>query len=137
MCREAMQVSGAVGLVSLGSGQDTGEDIVGAGAVCIMAWEKYKIEAHDNWWLNFVRASRLRIEQLRNQYGPSAEITWLVYGPGYNRRQSQEKENIFSVIDSVRSKFGFNLIYFQTADQFFDYLNHGKARARYKLPHLH
>ena len=133
MFRHAVLVFATVALASLASGQDTGEHIVTTGAVSLMKWEKFKIEPHDNWWLNFVRASRLRIEQLRNQYGPSAEITWLVYGPGYKRRQSQEKENIFSVIDSVRAKFGVNLIYFQTADQFCDYLNHGKDRSRYKI----
>ena len=62
--------------------QNYDEHIVVTGGPSIMAWEKYKIEPHDNWWMNFVRASRIRIGQLREQYGPSASITWLVYGPG-------------------------------------------------------
>jgi hypothetical protein len=131
--RAIIAVSIAVFLAPFAFGQDAGEHIVATGAVSLMAWEKYKLEPHDNWWLNFVRASRLRIEQLRNQYGPSAQITWLVYSPGYKRRQAQEKENIFSVIDSVRAKYGVNLIYFQSTDQFCDYLNRGQDRSRYKI----
>src|SRR3954470_18510889 len=73
---------------------DRGEHIVVTGGVSLWEWEKYKLEPHDHWWLNFVRASRLRIEQLRQQYGPSAWITWLVYEPAYHRRQRQERENL-------------------------------------------
>jgi hypothetical protein len=133
MSRYVIAILTAVLTGSFAFGLDTGEHIVATGAVSLMAWEKYKIEPHDNWWLNFVRASRLRIEQLRNQYGPSAQITWLVYSPGYKRRQAQEKENIFSVIDSVRTKYGLKLIFFRTADEFCDYLNQGQDRSRYKI----
>ena len=66
-----------------------------------MVWEKYKLQPHDNWWMNFVRASRLRIEQLRQQYGPSAQITWLVYRRGYERHQSRNVK--VSLASSSRS----------------------------------
>ena len=112
---------------------DPGEHIVVTGGVSIWDWEKYKIEPHDHWWLNFVRASRLRIEQLRQQYGPSARITWLVYRRGYERRQKQESENLFSVIQSVRDKYRVNLIYFNTTDQVCGYLDNGLDRSRYKI----
>jgi hypothetical protein len=133
MFRSVTAVFAAVSLASLAFGQDSGEHIVATGGVSLMQWEKYKIEPHDHWWLNFIRASRIRIEQLRNQYGPSAPITWLVYSSGYKRRQTQETENIFSIIDSVRAKYNVNLVYFQTADQFCDYLNRGQDRSRYKI----
>ena len=113
--------------------QDSGEHIVVTGGVSLAEWEKYKVEPHDHWWLNFVRASRLRIEQLRQQYGPTARITWFVYAPAYQRRQKQEKENLFSVIESVRDKYGLRLIYFSNADQLCDYLNRGQDRSRYKI----
>jgi hypothetical protein len=133
MFRYVTAVFAAVSLASSAFSQDTGEHIVATGGVSLMAWEKYKIEPHDNWWLNFIRASRIKIEQLRNQYGPAAQITWLVYSPGYKRRQTQESENLFSIIDSVRAKYNASLIYFQTADQFCDYLNSGQDRSRYKI----
>jgi hypothetical protein len=113
--------------------QDPGEHIVVTGGVSLAEWEKYKVEPHDHWWLNFVRASRLRIEQLRQQYGPTARITWFVYAPAYQRRQKQEKENLFSVIESVRDKYGLRLIYFSNADQLCDYLNRGQDRSRNKI----
>src|ERR1700728_4006406 len=97
--------------------QDKGEHIVLTGSPSLMQWEKYKIQPHDNWWMNFVRASRIRIDQLRQQYGPSARITWLVYQRGYERRQKQEHEGLFSIIESVRDKYGLNLIFFNTTEQ--------------------
>ena len=50
---------------SVANAQDQGEHVVVTGSPSLMEWEKYKIQPHDNWWMNFVRASRLRIEQLR------------------------------------------------------------------------
>ena len=74
-----MAVLCALGVSAIAQAQPTGEHIVVTGGVSMMEWEKYKVQPHDHWWLNFVRASRIRIEQLRQQYGPSAQITWLVY----------------------------------------------------------
>src|ERR1700751_2626850 len=113
--------------------QDKGEHIVVTGGPSLMEWEKYKLQPHDNWWMNFVRASRLRIEQLRQQYGPSAQITWMVYRRGYERRQSQEHESLFSIIQSVRDKYGLNLIFINTSDQLCNYLNYGNDRSHNKI----
>ena len=112
---------------------DKGEHIVVTGGPSLMVWEKSKLQPHDNWWMNFVRASRLRIDQLRQQYGPSAQITWLVYRRGYERRQSQEHESLFSIIQSVRDKYGLNLIYFNSADRLCYYLNYGANRGYNKI----
>ena len=113
--------------------QDSGEHIVVTGGPAMPEWERYKMEPHDNWWMNFVRASRLRIEQLRNQYGPSSPITWLVHQKAYQRRQLQEKQNLFSIIESVRDKYGLKLVYFNTPDQLCAYLNNGLDRSVYKI----
>ena len=60
-----------------------------------MKWEKYKGPlAHDHWWANFVRAGRIRTEQLREKYGPDAKITWLVYKQGYVDRSAQEGKDL-------------------------------------------
>jgi hypothetical protein len=113
--------------------KDPGEHIVVTGGPSMMEWEKYKIEPHDNWWMNFVRASRIRIEALRNQYGPSSSITWLVYQRAYQRRQSQEKENLFSIIQSVRDAYQIKLVYFNSPEQLCAYLNNGLDRSVYKI----
>jgi hypothetical protein len=120
-------------LGSFAIAQEQGEHIVLTGAPSMMEWEKFKAQPHDNWWMNFVRASRLRIEQLRQQYGPSARITWLVYQRGYERRQKQEHENLFSIIDSVRDKYGVNLVLFNSAAQVCYYLNYGDDRQHNKI----
>ena len=133
MARLGLLLFTVCGLAATALGQNYDEHIVVTGGPSLMQWEKYKIEPHDNWWMNFVRASRIRLEQLREQNGPTAQITWLVYGPGYKRRQAQEKENLFSLIDSVRAKYNLKLVYFKTADDVCDYLNRGEDRSLYKI----
>ena len=97
-------------------------------------WEKFKAAPHDRWWGNFVRSARVRIEQLRKQYGPTARITWLVYKPGYVRRaQRQERSDLIGNITSVRDKYGVNLVFFSNTDQLINYLNSGQPRDRVKI----
>src|SRR5580704_9211735 len=104
-------------LGSVAIAQDQGEHIVLTGAPSMMEWEKFKAQPHDNWWMNFVRARRLRIEQLRQQYGRAARVTWLVYKRGYESPQKQEHENLFSIIYSVPEKDRVNLVLFNSAAQ--------------------
>ena len=111
-----------------------GEYILVTGGVSLMEWEKYKgPEAHDHWWANFVRASRIRMEQLRDQYGPEAKITWLVYKTGYVKREAQEKQNLLGFIQSVAEKFKVKLVYFEKGNEVIDYLNYGVLRSELKV----
>src|SRR5438876_9949640 len=80
------------------------ESIVLVGGPSLYQWEKYKAYPHDHWWANFIRAARIRTEQLRNQFGPDAKITWLVYKQGYIDRAQQEHQDLLIYIDSVREK---------------------------------
>src|ERR671932_18344 len=70
------------------------EWIILVGGPSMYQWEKYKAQPHDHWWANFVRAARIRTEQLRAQYGEDQLITWLVYKPGYIDRGIQEKQDL-------------------------------------------
>src|SRR6266446_6210171 len=72
-----------------------GEYVLLVGGPSLMVWEKYKLQPHDHWWANFIRAARIRTEQIRAQ-APDAKITWLVYGPGYKDRGVQEKQDLFT-----------------------------------------
>ena len=110
-----------------------GEYIILVGGPSLMEWEKYKTQPHDHWWANFVRAARIRTEQLRAQYGPDAKITWLVYKQGYIDRGVQEKMNLLEFIDSVRAKFNLNLVYFRNGDDVVNYLNNGQPRDQMKV----
>src|SRR5678815_2439851 len=73
-----------------------GEYILLVGGPSMYQWEKYKAVPHDHWWANFVRAARLRTEQIRSQAGPDAKITWLIYKQGYEDRAKQEHQDLVS-----------------------------------------
>ncbi len=97
-----------------------------------MQWEKYKAQPHDHWWANFVHAARVRTDQIRAQ-APDAKITWLVYGQGYKDRAVQDKQDLISLIGTVRDKYNLNLIYIRKGDDVINYLNSGQARDSVKI----
>jgi len=114
--------------------QQQTEYIILTGGPSLIEWEKYKAAPHDNWWGNFVRASRVRIEELRKQLGPDAKITWLVYKPAYVRRaQRQDHTDLIGNIVSVRDKYGLNLVFFDSPDDVINYLNNGQPRSQVKI----
>jgi hypothetical protein len=110
----------------------SGEFIVVTGGVSLWIWEKWKASPHDNWWMNFVRASRIRIEQIQ-QTVPGAQITWLVYRPAYIARSKQDSNDLLGHIDSVRDAFHVKLVFFDRTSQLIDYLNYGQPRDHVKI----
>jgi len=110
------------------------EYLILTGGPSLIEWEKYKAAPHDHYWGNFVRASRVRIEQLRELYGPDAHITWLVYRPSYLRRsERQDHVDRLSDIASVRDKYHIKLVFFDRPDQVINYLNAGEPRDQVKI----
>lgn len=110
------------------------EYILVSGGPSLMEWEKYKSEPHDRWWGNFIRAARVRIQEIQAKHGRDADITWLVYRPGYERRgRRQDNENLISHILSVRDRYQINLVWFDRTEQLIDYLNRGRDRSRVKI----
>jgi len=109
-----------------------GEYVLLVGGPSLMVWEKYKLQPHDHWWANFIRAARIRTEQIRAQ-APDAKITWLIYRQGYKDRGVQEKQDLFGFIDSVRDKFNLNLVYFSNGNDVMNYLNAGQPRDSLKV----
>jgi hypothetical protein len=99
-----------------------GEYVLLVGGPSLMVWEKYKLQPHDHWWANFIRAARIRTEQIRAT-APDAKITWLVYRQGYKDRAVQEKQDLFGFIDSVKDRFNLNLVYFGNGNDVINYLN--------------
>jgi hypothetical protein len=110
-----------------------GEYVLLVGGPSMYQWEKYKAAPHDHWWANFVRAARIRTEQLRNQVGPDAKITWLIYKQGYLDRAEQEHQDLVSLIGTVRDKFNINLVWFDKGDEVINYLNAGPGRDQIKI----
>jgi hypothetical protein len=104
----------------------SGEYILIIGGVSLKAWEKYKENPHDHWWANFVRAGRIRSQQIR-AVAPNLPLTWLVYKPNYVARSKQEGRDLIPFIDSVGEAFNLQIIYFDRTQQVLDYLNNGPA----------
>ena len=109
-----------------------GEYVILGGGVSLMQWEKFKAQPHDNWWMNFVRASRIRTQQLQTA-NPNVQITWLVYRPAYIARAKQDKNDLLGHIASVRDAFNIKLVYFDKTEEVFAYLNAGQPRSTVKL----
>lgn len=112
------------------------EYIIIAGGVSLHVWEKWKAQPHDFWWMNFIRASRIRIQEFQEKLGPDLNITLLVFRPSYLTRGRQDQENHLSKIDSIRNTFGVRLIYFDSTAQLMNYLNNGQPRSRVKIASL-
>ena len=109
------------------------EYVILSGGPSLMKWEHWKSQPHDLWWMNFVRAARLRIQELQTQGVPANQITWLVYVQGYRTRAKQDGQDLLGNITSVRQAFGINLKFFDRTSEVFDYLNRGKPRDQMKI----
>jgi len=110
-----------------------GEWILLVGGPSLKQWEQYKSQPHDHWWANFVRAARLRTEQLQEGLGPNAPITWLVYKQGYIDRAPQENQDLIHLIETVRDQFHVKLVWFDKGSEVIDYLNNGQDRRKFKV----
>lgn len=110
------------------------EFILLSGGPSLVEWEKYKAAPHDRWWGNFIRAARVRIEEIRKQQGPDAQITWLVYKQGYVRRGArQDNADLIGNILSVRDKYNVNLVWIGSGSDVINYLNAGRPRGQVKI----
>jgi hypothetical protein len=126
----------SLAMLALGSkaaASPSDEYIILVGGPSMYQWEKYKAYPHDHWWANFIRAARLRTEQVRDQLGPDAKITWLVYKQGYVDRAQQEHQDLLSLIESVREKFNLKLVWFNAGSEVINYLNNGQPRDQVKI----
>ena len=111
------------------------EVIIISGGVSLNKWEQYKPQPHDRWWMNFVRAARLRIQEVRTA-DPNSQITWLVYKPAYLRRAGEEGKSLVQLIDSVRDTYRVRRVYFSKSAELLQYLNAGQNREKVKIADL-
>ncbi|MCU0794536.1 MAG: hypothetical protein MUF31_01230 [Akkermansiaceae bacterium] len=68
------------------------EHVIVTGGPALRKWENLRVpeDQHDRWWANFIRASTLRMVEIRKAYGPTASIVWMVHRPGYRTRASED-----------------------------------------------
>ena len=115
--------------------REPGETIIVSGGVSLFIWEKYKVQPHDKWWLNFIRAAQIRIAQIQ-QANPQQPITWLVYRPAYLSRGRQDGQEYTSVINGIRASLNVRMIWFDRTSQLLNYINSGQPRDRVKINDL-
>ncbi len=111
------------------------EAILIVGGVSIWAWEKFKAQPHDSWWMNFVRAARIRTQEIQ-AVSPGLDVTWLVYRPAYIARGRQDGKDLIANINSVREAFGVKVVYFDTQPELINYINAGRPRDTVKISDL-
>lgn len=129
----------ASALPAAGAGWDyaRNEFIIVSGGPSVRRWEELRVpkDQHDRWWGNFIRAARIRIQQIRRAHGDAAQITWMVYRPGYERRVGEDTyRNVpygcsIEKILSVRDAFRLKLVWFYSGDELVSYINSRPSRS--------
>ncbi|MBC7981201.1 MAG: hypothetical protein H7Y36_11620, partial [Armatimonadetes bacterium] len=101
------------------------EHVIVTGGPALRKWENNRVteDQHDRWWANFVRASTLRIAEIRLAYGSDAPIVWLVYRPSYESRGREDGKPYTAWISEQASKRRATLIWFNSTGDFISKLN--------------
>lgn len=101
------------------------DHVIVTGGPALRKWENYRVkeDQHDRWWANFVRASTLRMAEIRKAYGPNAPIVWLVYQEGYKARGKEDGKPYTTWIAEQAAKRKVTLIWFHGTGNFISTLN--------------
>jgi len=99
--------------------------VILCGGPALRKWEDLRIEReqHDRWWANFIRASTLRMAEIRRAYGSNAAITWIVYRPGYVARGKEDRKPYTSWINEQAAKRRVNLVWVSSGGQAISAIN--------------
>lgn len=105
--------------------------IILAGGPALRAWENLRVEEdrHDRWWANFIRASTLRMDMLRQAHGPEASFTWIVYKPSYVQRAREDGKPYPTWIQEQATKRGARLVWVSNGDQAIRAINRHPPRS--------
>jgi hypothetical protein len=101
------------------------EHVIVTGGPALRRWEDLRVaeDRHDRWWANFVRASTLRIDEIRRAYGGTAPVVWMVYQPGYQARGKEDGKPYLAWISQQASKRKVSLVWFNSSGDFLKSLN--------------
>ena len=94
----------------------TPEHVILCGGPALRKWEdlRTKTDQHDRWWANFVRASTLRMAEVRRAYGKEAKLVWIVYRPGYVTRGREDGKPYTKWIAEQAAKRNCELVWIDT-----------------------
>lgn len=101
------------------------EHVIVCGGPALRKWENYRVndDQHDRWWANFVRASTLRMAEIRLAYGKDAPLVWLVYRPGYEARGREDGKPYTTWITEQATKRRATLIWFTSSGDYITKIN--------------
>ena len=101
------------------------DHVIVTGGPAMRKWENLRVsdDQHDRWWANFVRASTLRMDEIRKAYGANAAIVWMVYQPSYQARGREDRQPYTSWIAQVAAKNKATLVWFNGSGSFIQQLN--------------
>lgn len=91
----------------------TPEHVILCGGPALRQWEDLRIEGerHDRWWANFIRASTLRMAEIRLREGKQAKLVWIVYRPGYITRAREDGKPYTTWIQEQATKRNCELVW--------------------------
>jgi len=101
------------------------DHVVVTGGPALRKWENLRVpdDQHDRWWANFIRASTLRIDEIRKTRGPNAPVVWMVHKPSYQTRGREDNKPYTKWISELATKRKVTLIWFQSSGDFLNALN--------------
>ena len=101
------------------------DHVIVTGGPALRKWENLRVQKdqHDRWWANFVRASTLRMAEIRKAYGSNAPLVWMVYQPGYQTRSREDGKPYTQWISELAAERRATLIWFSSTGGFIQSLN--------------
>jgi len=101
------------------------EHVILCGGPALRKWEDLRVkrDQHDRWWANFVRASTMRMDELRRAYGKDAPVIWIVYRPGYVSRGREDRKPYTTWIQEQATKRRAKLVWISTGPQAISAIN--------------
>ncbi|MBT8038513.1 MAG: hypothetical protein KJO21_13330 [Verrucomicrobiae bacterium] len=105
--------------------------VILCGGPALRKWENLRIERdqHDRWWANFVRASTLRMVEIRRAYGKTANITWIVYRPAYAARGREDGKPYTTWMTELAAKRKVSLVWVSDGAGAINAINRHPARS--------
>lgn len=102
-----------------------GDHVIVTGGPALRKWENYRVteDQHDRFWGNFVRASTLRMAEIRQAYGSDAPLVWFVFQPGYQTRGREDGKPYTSWITKLAADRRATLVWFSSGSGFIQSLN--------------
>ena len=106
-------------LLSLPLSSQAREHLILCGGPALRKWEELRVkrDRHDRWWANFVRASTMRMDEIKRSYGKNASITWIVYRDGYVLRGREDGKPYTRWISEQAAKRRARLVWISSGDE--------------------